>query len=891
MVSLLRCLLVCLLANYPAVSQVATHSGVVRIEGGLGVAGARITSDCVPEMAVTDERGMFTLSGIKSGCQLNVAADGFQPSVYSVNSTASPFEILIRIDPLRQSVTVMESSPLVNNNPEISTAIDTRTLSELPSSIRDINRFAMLDPRVRNTGSLNTDGIYGTRLTINGQLFRQTQYAMDGTSNYEPVLGNGPQQVLSIASVAEYKVLVNQFSAEYGRSTAGIISATTRTGGDQWHGESFYFLRPSGAQAAPPVATMRVPNERHMWGGAAGGPLPKNFHLFASVEGNQQTRGSFIQSPVATFYPGHQTQWFGLINADTRWNEKQSLYLRLNAHSTVSDNANDAVGGFVQASAARRDSGQNTGLQATHRYIINASSMNELRAGAANNVPLSYYALNPQTQIVRPSYSTEGLSDYFNTRVITWQAGDVFSWQRGAHQLRVGGDYIRNKVRDIFSAQFGSYRMAAGAPRAGEVPVQFTQTFGAAPVRYGDTLASWFVQDDWRVLPRLTLNLGLRHDYQSTSGEKNNFAPRFGFALDLTGQGRTILHGGAGIYYDQIFLQVVRGALQQGPSPQQATYTLPYGVAGFPQFPFSLSARPTGTGDRRDLSLLSPELLNPYTGQFSLGIQQVIGQDWTLSANVSHMVSRKQLRALDLNAPSFFDRTVSGQRRTAVEADRTRPYTLYSGIPVRTVGMIESTGSSRYSAFDIQLSKRFTRRFQAMAHYLYSSAITYVFFTGGANTGVPSDWGNRSINERGPGDFHQRHRVTAQGLVELPWGLQFNTFLIAASGLPVNPLTGVDNNGDGNLLDRPVGFGRNSFRGPSQNTVDISLMRRFQIRERLRAELRLEGTNIVNHSNFLRVNATYGDGAMPLATFLAPVAGNTSSDPGRQLQVGLRFTF
>jgi hypothetical protein len=107
----------------------------------------------------------------------------------------------------------------------------------------------------------------------------------------------------------------------------------------------------------------------------------------------------------------------------------------------------------------------------------------------------------------------------------------------------------------------------------------------------------------------------------------------------------------------------------------------------------------------------------------------------------------------------------------------------------------------------------------------------------------------------------------------------------------VNPLTGVDNNGDGNLLDRPVGFGRNSFRGPSQNTVDISLMRRFQIRERLRAELRLEGTNIVNHSNFLRVNATYGDGAMPLATFLAPVAGNTSSDPGRQLQVGLRFTF
>lgn len=866
-------------------------SGVVRAVGGLGISQARITGDCISASTETDERGVFTIDAAQEGCRIQVRADGFQVAQTSIQRTGEPLLIELAVDPLQQTVTVMESSPLVQSNPEISTAIDTKTLSELPSSIRDINRFAMLDPRVRNSGSLASDGIYGTRLTMNGQLFRYTQYTVDGATNYEPVLGNGPQQVLSIASVAEYKVMVNQYSAEYGRSSAGIISAITRTGTDQWHGEGFYFGRPSGIQAAPPVSTFRLPNERQMWGGAIGGPLGRDYHLFASVEGNTQTRGAYIQSPVPGFYPGHQKQWFGLINLDKRWNDRQSLYLRLNAHSSKNDNSNDAVGGFVQPSAARRDSGQNLGLQATHRWILTPESTNEFRFGASKGIPLSYYAVTPQTQIVRPSYSTEGLSDYFDTRVQTYQASDVYSWIHGAHQIRAGGDYIRNIVRDFNTSLFGSYRMAAGAPKAGEVPVQFTQTFGAQPVHYGDTLASWFVQDDWRLHPKLTLNLGLRYEYQSTAGDTNNFAPRFGFAWDLDGKGKTVIRGGAGLYYDQIFLQVVRGALQNGPASGQVTYTLPYGVAGFPTFPSSLSAPPQGAGDRRDLTLLTDHRLNPSTGQFTLGVQRVIAGDWTLTVNVSHMISHKQLRALDLNAPSIFVRTAAGQRRSATVADKTRPMTYYDGVPVRTVGLIENTGSSRYTAWDVQIAKRFSRHFQLMAHYLNSSSVTYTFFTGGPNTGVPSDWNNPSKDERGPSDYHQRHRVTGQALVELPWHLQFNTFVIAASGLPVNPLTGVDNNGDGNVADRPAGLGRNSFRAPMQATVDASMMRRFALSERAKLELRLEGTNLFNRSNFLRVNTTYGDGATPLASFLGPVAGVSNSDPARQLQVGLRLTF
>jgi len=236
-------------------------------------------------------------------------------------------------------------------------------------------------------------------------------------------------------------------------------------------------------------------------------------------------------------------------------------------------------------------------------------------------------------------------------------------------------------------------------------------------------------------------------------------------------------------------------------------------------------------------------------------------------------------------------RTQGGLRRTATAADATRPFPFYAGVPVRLVGSMENTGSSRYTSWDVQLARRFTRRFQVMAHYLNSSSVTYVFFTGGPNTGAPSDWGAPGINERGPSDFHQRHRFTAQGIYELPWGLQVNGFLIAASGLPVNPLTGVDNNGDGIVADRPAGLVRNRFRAPYQNTIDRSLMKRIQIGERVRAELRFEGTNLANKTNYLRVNTTYGDGAAPIASFLRPVAGLANADPARQLQLGLRFTF
>jgi hypothetical protein len=121
--------------------------------------------------------------------------------------------------------------------------------------------------------------------------------------------------------------------------------------------------------------------------------------------------------------------------------------------------------------------------------------------------------------------------------------------------------------------------------------------------------------------------------------------------------------------------------------------------------------------------------------------------------------------------------------------------------------------------------------------------------------------------------------------------MQLSAIATLASGLPVNPLTGEDTNGDGYRLDRPLAFGRNSFRTPMQSSIDLSFARRIALTEKMRVELRADVFNVFNHNNYIKLNNTYGRGPVPLSTFLQPIAGLSNSDPSRQIQFGARFIF
>ncbi|MDX2179051.1 MAG: TonB-dependent receptor [Bryobacteraceae bacterium] len=784
------------------------------------------------------------------------------------------------------SVTVTDQAARAQSS-EVDTTVSIKQLTELPTNGRFLNRFALLDAHVRNTGGLGGDGTALTRLSVNGQIFRDTQYRLDGNTNYDTLFNNAPLQRLSISAVQEYRVLTNQFNAEHGSTSTGLVIATTRSGTDEFHGEGLFYGRPSGIQARPPLANRHVPNQLTQFGASLGGPIVRGrAYFFGNFERLNQDRGSFISSPAPDLFVGEYRDTLALARLDFRASDKNWLSLRVNGQRETNNNANDRVGGLIQASAANKSLGQSVGSQLTGTNVF-GNFVNELRAGYTNAVPSNTIPLSPQTSVVRPGVSTDGAFSFSMIRTEVYQLADQLSWNQGSHTIKMGGDFIRRKVRDFAYDQFGTYTFAGG------VPAQFTQRFGINLLTYGQTQWSGFIQDSWRVLPRLTLNYGLRYDYQSIIDDYNNIGPRFGLAWDVRGDGKTIVRAGGGVSYDQPFFHgLTQRFLQNGPDAPFRSFTLVPGQAGFPVFPasFAPTAPPAGLAlAPRNLAIRGDELRSPYTSQFTIAFERKLIDGWVLSLTGIRSFGVKQFIQFNRNAPAPFVRTAPGQVRTVAQADATRPLTSYQGVAIRDLRQTENGGVNYYHAFDVRLSRQFAKRYTVNLHHVWSSAINTVTDDHlGAN---PNEWSDVVRGERALSDFAQRHRFVANGIVALPKGFQLSAFTVLASGLPVNALTGVDNNGDTTVVDRPAGFGRNAFRGRPQRSLDLSLLKNVRLSERVRMDLRADMFNVFNNQNFHSFNRVYGNGASPNASFLAPIGGVANADPGRQFTFGAKLVY
>jgi hypothetical protein len=783
----------------------------------------------------------------------------------------------------------------------VSQTVEARDIRDLPSVTRSTTKYALLDPHVRQAIGLGADFQDSTRLSINAGSYRHTGYMLDGASTYDWIYANSPQVSVSPGAVAEMQVLTGQYSAQYGQSTTGVLSITTASGGERYAGEAFVYVRPSGWQARPPLSAFRVPNERMTGGFQVGGPLApvsartgggSRSSFFGSYERMAQDRGAFIQSPVAGFFTGHTTEQFGLFRVDHRLTNEQQLTVRANASESTSDNANDRVAGFNQPSFGRTSHGQSVGGQVTHRAAL-GGVVNEARVSFVAYTPDSATPLESSVQVVRPNYSTEGFSTTNWVHARTWLIGDQVTLSRGRHLLKAGGEIGRLRARDYSFSPYGTYTFAPGAPQAGEHPVSFSRTFGAVDLRYGQTQGYAFVQDEVRVAPRITANLGLRYEAQSITDARANFAPRASVAWDVDGAGRTVVRGGAGLFYDQYYMYLTRRFTTLGPQSPQATYAWSWGDPGFPAFPESFASAPSGKlAGARDIMIPGDTLRNPRSRQLSIGVERELGAGLHLTVSGLHAKTVDQMRVNDINHPVPFARTEPGQVRTTQVANASRPFTTFDGVTVRDIAKIENTAESTYRALDVGLTRRAGSWGRFGVRYVWSSSIAYSMFYADANSGVPDEWwDNWDRYERGPSDFHQPHRLVSDASLILPFDARLALVVTAASGLPVNPITGRDNNGDSYTVDRPIGMARNSFRGPRQVNVDLAVAKPFALTPRLRAELRVEAFNVLNRQNFIKVNNIYGEGPAPLPTFLAPVAGVTNADPARQLQLAVRVLF
>ncbi len=305
------------------------------------------------------------------------------------------------------------------------------------------------------------------------------------------------------------------------------------------------------------------------------------------------------------------------------------------------------------------------------------------------------------------------------------------------------------------------------------------------------------------------------------------------------------------------------------------------------------------------------QLLNPYSEQWTFGVEQQLGKQWVLSLDYVGSHTIKINRPLDVDAPAPFIRTAPNQIRSAQAANCTRPYwvswyaqrnltcnTATATNPQPAYGVIQSdvnNGYAYYHAFDVNLSHRFSRRLSMLASYTWSHAIDNVDpDVPGQNPNDPNFTGRV---ENGSAIFDQRQRFVLSGTYMLPFKINFGGVATLGSGLPYNIVTGTANSGDtGATTDRPVingvVVGRNTGRGRPIYDVSPFLERPFAVyHERVVLHLRAEAFNVFNHPNFVGYSGTYGNGATPGVGFGQPTVGITSQLPARSFQFSGRVTF
>ncbi len=458
------------------------------------------------------------------------------------------------------------------------------------------------------------------------------------------------------------------------------------------------------------------------------------------------------------------------------------------------------------------------------------------------------------------------------------------------------------------------------------LPDLYQQGFGDPNWTAWFKRAGFFVQDSWKVTPRFVLNVGLRYDLEGEPPplhtDKNNLAPRLGFAWTPFAGGKTVIRGGAGLYYSQINAQIVNlPATLDGVQIAQVAITalgIPglnnprtgqplksfdiyqtlaaQGVIGSRTIArsdltqFGLEPGPNAFG--RVLFGITDDYVNPYAQQASLEIEHGIGSV-ALSASYEYTRGIRLPRILDRNL-FYTGRLPSGQPTFGFY----NPAILQNNVE-------ESTASSFYHALVLQVSKRFSRNVSFTTHYTFSKAIDEV--TDFNSDFEPQDQLN-ARDERALSSFDQRQRFVFSGVFESPSkNVIFRDFTLspivqASSPRPFNILTGTDIYGDRHpTVHRPFGAGRNIGRGPNFFTVDMRLTRRFPFGAEARhnVEFTAEGFNLLNRTNFRSVNNVVG--AVPLSSLPNPIEGHRGSptDPlaftaahdARQFQFGLKINF
>jgi hypothetical protein len=533
------------------------------------------------------------------------------------------------------------------------------------------------------------------------------------------------------------------------------------------------------------------------------------------------------------------------------------------------------------------------------------------------------------------------------------EAADNFTYAKRNHRVKAGGSVLARQNTTEAHAflggrfNFGPLPGAVISPALGAVPITSLQAFslgvpqsyqaGFGNPRISATLPLYglYAQDTWNVRPNFTLNYGLRYELDDRKDplptDKNNFAPRFGFAWEPWNDRNTTVRGGYGIFYSPIYFQIdyavtvlneIDGFRQIAQVLSTLNAAAPQAVDGpinifrtlraqnaiaFPASPRAVTAadleqfgiRVSHTGPRPPLSVLfrhDPNYRNAYSQQVSFGIEHQLTPGISSAINYISANTLKITRARDINLlPRPIGPRGIREWTAASGCAGAAIVTCFRDPQLLQENLYESSGRAFYHGMSVEVSKR-AGRITVAGNYTLSKAIDEV--TDFNSDFQPNDQIDLRL-ERGLSAFDQRHKVVAYANVQTPF-VGLSPIFRANSGRPFNLLVGGELNGDRHsTTDRPPFAGRNTGRGPGFWTFDLRVSRRVGLGSENRSlEVIAEAFNLFNRLNFASVNNTVGPDFRPPFTVTGrrdaapttPLAFTSAHDP-RRFQLGLRATF
>ncbi len=890
-------------------------SGTVADQNNSFVGGARVSATNLEtnqtQMAQTDAEGRFRFAYLPVGnYEVKTEASGFVPAKQRLTATigqALEIKIELKIKAVSAEVEVTQNAPVIETNrTQIAETVLPRDVENLPLNGRNFLDLALLLPGVSrtNTGSVQrfaeTSAVPGTGISVGGQRNLANSFIVDGSSaNDDSVELAGT--FYSQEVIREFQVVTNGAVAEFGRASSGFVNIITQSGTNNIRGKIYGFLRNQLFDARNPLAPTKDPLTQTQYGASFGAPVIKNRTFFfgnfeqtrrndsnvitispanVTAINNRLTAVGYRGSLIGTgLVPGgyDTTNFFGRV--DHQINSKNAFTATYNFYDISAVNAR-TVGGLNATSRGTNLDNKDHTINTQNITTIGARSLNEARfqfrrshlsAPAIDQIGAAVNINGVASVGTATSSPTERDIDLY-------QLTDSFSTSFEKHSLKFGAEFLYNDLNIGFPGAIqGVYTFTNLANFLSGNYSQFQQAFGAPSQRQSNPNFGIFAQDEWKPRTDLTLNFGVRYDLQflpdPIETDKNNIAPRFGFAYSP--DEKTVFRGSFGLYYDRIPTRATSNALQRDGS-KYIVAILSRTSPGAPVFPNVLTAQPSVLTIKPSITRIDPNIENNSSQQANLQIER------ELPFNASVSVGYLYLRGLHL----ILSRNVNVPRCTAaVDANLCRPDANFGNI-----SRYEGSGDSYYNGLVASFNKRQGNWATARVSYTLSKSIDN---SGNFFFSAPQDNFNLR-GERGLSDNDQRHRLTLSGTFNTPntienefarkalGGFQASYIYTYASKLPFNVLAGSDLNNDSNTNDRPFGVGRNTGKGFDFASFDLRLSRNFRLTEHFNLELLGEGFNLFNRANY----------SVPNNTVTATTFGRaTAAFDSRQIQFGFRLKF